>query len=144
MCSEMVLSIPSGELRDPDCATRLSSSSSLQLESSLDDKLLNSSTYNNQLSPEPLSLNRNCANNQSPCATDRIFSSAFSPSSSPQLLVLLPRQAPAKSMSFDTDKTTTVWVKRGICSCDSIINIALCMLGYLPGLIHAWVHTPSP
>jgi len=31
-----------------------------------------------------------------------------------------------------------VWVKRGICSADSIINIALCCLGYLPGLIHAW------
>ncbi|KAF8464140.1 hypothetical protein BDZ91DRAFT_730805 [Kalaharituber pfeilii] len=31
-----------------------------------------------------------------------------------------------------------VWVKRGICSADSLINIALCMLGYLPGLIHAW------
>lgn len=31
-----------------------------------------------------------------------------------------------------------VWVKRGICSADSIINILLCMLGYLPGLIHAW------
>ncbi|KAA8904992.1 hypothetical protein FN846DRAFT_779288 [Sphaerosporella brunnea] len=31
-----------------------------------------------------------------------------------------------------------VWVKRGICSADSIINIALCMLGFLPGLLHAW------
>ncbi|KAF2258492.1 UPF0057-domain-containing protein [Lojkania enalia] len=31
-----------------------------------------------------------------------------------------------------------VWVKRGICSADSIINIALCCLGYLPGLLHAW------
>jgi uncharacterized membrane protein YqaE (UPF0057 family) len=31
-----------------------------------------------------------------------------------------------------------VWVKRGICSADSIINIALCCLGVLPGLIHAW------
>jgi len=31
-----------------------------------------------------------------------------------------------------------VWVKRGICSVDSIINIALCALGYLPGVIHAW------
>jgi len=31
-----------------------------------------------------------------------------------------------------------VWIKRGICSCDSIINILLCLLGYLPGLIHAW------
>jgi len=32
----------------------------------------------------------------------------------------------------------SVWIKRGICSADSLINIALCMLGYLPGLIHAW------
>ncbi|GAB7361618.1 hypothetical protein MBLNU230_g1670t1 [Neophaeotheca triangularis] len=31
-----------------------------------------------------------------------------------------------------------VWVKRGICSADSFINIALCVLGFLPGLIHAW------
>jgi len=31
-----------------------------------------------------------------------------------------------------------VWIKRGICSADSLINILLCMLGYLPGLIHAW------
>lgn len=31
-----------------------------------------------------------------------------------------------------------VWVKRGICSADSIINIALCVLGFLPGLLHAW------
>ncbi|KAK3318166.1 hypothetical protein B0H66DRAFT_602767 [Apodospora peruviana] len=31
-----------------------------------------------------------------------------------------------------------VWVKCGICSADSIINILLCVLGYLPGLIHAW------
>ncbi|CAG9990235.1 unnamed protein product [Clonostachys byssicola] len=32
----------------------------------------------------------------------------------------------------------TVWVKRGICSADSIINILLCCLGFIPGLIHAW------
>lgn len=31
-----------------------------------------------------------------------------------------------------------VWVKTGICSADSLINICLCMLGYLPGLLHAW------
>ncbi|KAF9872293.1 stress response rci peptide [Colletotrichum karsti] len=31
-----------------------------------------------------------------------------------------------------------VWVKRGICSADSFINILLCLLGYIPGLIHAW------
>jgi hypothetical protein len=32
----------------------------------------------------------------------------------------------------------TVWVKRGICSADSLINLALCCLGVLPGLLHAW------
>jgi uncharacterized membrane protein YqaE (UPF0057 family) len=31
-----------------------------------------------------------------------------------------------------------VWVKRGICSADSLINIALCCLGFLPGLFHAF------
>ncbi|KAI1470664.1 uncharacterized protein F4812DRAFT_418556 [Daldinia caldariorum] len=31
-----------------------------------------------------------------------------------------------------------VWVKTGICSADSIINILLCLLGLLPGLLHAW------
>ncbi|KAF2973402.1 hypothetical protein GQX73_g142 [Xylaria multiplex] len=31
-----------------------------------------------------------------------------------------------------------VWVKRGLCSADSIINILLCVLGYIPGLLHAW------
>ncbi|OJD12455.1 hypothetical protein AJ78_06951 [Emergomyces pasteurianus Ep9510] len=31
-----------------------------------------------------------------------------------------------------------VWVKVGICSADSLINIALLVLGYVPGLLHAW------
>lgn len=31
-----------------------------------------------------------------------------------------------------------VWIKRGICTADSLINLALCCLGYLPGLLHAW------
>jgi len=31
-----------------------------------------------------------------------------------------------------------VWVKCGICSVDSVINILLCILGFLPGLLHAW------
>lgn len=26
----------------------------------------------------------------------------------------------------------------GICTADSIINLALCCLGYVPGLLHAW------
>ncbi|KAL2865709.1 putative stress response RCI peptide, partial [Aspergillus lucknowensis] len=32
----------------------------------------------------------------------------------------------------------SVWVKVGVCTADSIINIALCCLGYVPGLLHAW------
>ncbi|KAH7031238.1 uncharacterized protein B0I36DRAFT_349341 [Microdochium trichocladiopsis] len=31
-----------------------------------------------------------------------------------------------------------VWIKRGICSADSLINILLSSLGWLPGLLHAW------
>ncbi|KAI9723995.1 MAG: hypothetical protein M1812_000713 [Candelaria pacifica] len=31
-----------------------------------------------------------------------------------------------------------VWIKRGICSADSLINLALCCLGFFPGLLHAW------
>lgn len=31
-----------------------------------------------------------------------------------------------------------VWIKRGLCSADSFINILLCVLGYVPGLIHSW------
>ncbi|KAI7976763.1 hypothetical protein EIK77_009994 [Talaromyces pinophilus] len=31
-----------------------------------------------------------------------------------------------------------VWIKVGLCTADSIINIALCCLGYIPGLLHAW------
>ncbi|ERF71493.1 hypothetical protein EPUS_00482 [Endocarpon pusillum Z07020] len=31
-----------------------------------------------------------------------------------------------------------VWIKVGVCTADSVINIALCCLGYLPGLLHAW------
>ncbi|KAI5920204.1 putative stress response RCI peptide [Camillea tinctor] len=31
-----------------------------------------------------------------------------------------------------------VWVKCGICSADSLINVLLCVLGYIPGLLHAW------
>ncbi|ONH68132.1 Plasma membrane proteolipid 31 [Cyberlindnera fabianii] len=31
-----------------------------------------------------------------------------------------------------------VWVKCGLCSAESLINIALCFLGYLPGVIHSF------
>lgn len=35
----------------------------------------------------------------------------------------------------------------GICTADSIINLALCCLGYVPGLLHAWyiiLKNPEP
>ncbi|KAI4132954.1 MAG: hypothetical protein LQ338_000421 [Usnochroma carphineum] len=31
-----------------------------------------------------------------------------------------------------------VWIKTGLCSLDSLINLLLCMLGFVPGLLHAW------
>ncbi|EMG49937.1 PMP3 Plasma membrane proteolipid 3 [Candida maltosa Xu316] len=31
-----------------------------------------------------------------------------------------------------------VWIRRGCCSADSFINVALFFLGYFPGLIHSW------
>lgn len=31
-----------------------------------------------------------------------------------------------------------VWVKCGVCSAESFINIALCFLGYLPGVLHSF------
>ncbi|MCJ1318949.1 hypothetical protein MMC15_004281 [Xylographa vitiligo] len=31
-----------------------------------------------------------------------------------------------------------VWIKRSLCSLDSLLNLLLCILGYIPGLLHAW------
>ncbi|GMM53084.1 Sna2 protein [Starmerella bacillaris] len=31
-----------------------------------------------------------------------------------------------------------VAIRRGVCTADFIINIALCCLGYIPGVVHAW------
>ncbi|KAI4094024.1 MAG: hypothetical protein LQ344_002469 [Seirophora lacunosa] len=31
-----------------------------------------------------------------------------------------------------------VWIKSGLCTADSLINILLCTLGFIPGLLHAW------
>ncbi|CAK9439528.1 uncharacterized protein LODBEIA_P36280 [Lodderomyces beijingensis] len=31
-----------------------------------------------------------------------------------------------------------VWIRRGLCSKDSLINVLLMILGYFPGLIHSW------
>ncbi|KAL9005153.1 MAG: hypothetical protein Q9188_002067 [Gyalolechia gomerana] len=31
-----------------------------------------------------------------------------------------------------------VWIKSGLCTLDSLINILLCTLGFIPGLLHAW------
>ncbi|KAL4865479.1 hypothetical protein BDV12DRAFT_200117 [Aspergillus spectabilis] len=40
-----------------------------------------------------------------------------------------------------------VWIKLGVCTADSFINLALCCLGYVPGLLHAWyiiLKNPEP
>lgn len=40
-----------------------------------------------------------------------------------------------------------MWVKKGLCSAESLINLALCCLGFLPGLLHAWyviLQNPDP
>ncbi|KAJ5855624.1 uncharacterized protein N7529_009568 [Penicillium soppii] len=40
-----------------------------------------------------------------------------------------------------------VWVKVGLCTADSVINLALCCLGFIPGLLHAWyiiANNPEP
>ncbi|KAK3339492.1 hypothetical protein B0H65DRAFT_302060 [Neurospora tetraspora] len=40
-----------------------------------------------------------------------------------------------------------VWVKSGICSADAFINLLLCVLGFLPGLLHSWyiiAKNPTP
>ncbi|KAL4883248.1 stress response RCI peptide [Aspergillus karnatakaensis] len=40
-----------------------------------------------------------------------------------------------------------VWVKIGVCTADSVINLALCCLGFVPGLLHAWyiiLKNPEP
>lgn len=42
------------------------------------------------------------------------------------------------SLHLRINLTILVWVKRGICSADSLINILLCVLGFIPGLLHAW------
>ncbi|CDK26359.1 unnamed protein product [Kuraishia capsulata CBS 1993] len=31
-----------------------------------------------------------------------------------------------------------VIIRSGLCSCDVLINLLLCLLGYFPGLIHSW------
>lgn len=31
-----------------------------------------------------------------------------------------------------------VWIRRGVCSSELLILIALCILGYFPGLLYSW------
>ena len=31
-----------------------------------------------------------------------------------------------------------VCIKKGLCSCDFLINVCLCLLGWIPGMLHAW------
>lgn len=64
------------------------------------------------------------------------FVHPFDPLSTHRRYVTSSRQ---QHQDFSTLTKFTVWIKRGICSADSLINIALCCLGYLPGLLHAWV-----
>ncbi|KAF7563365.1 hypothetical protein G7046_g768 [Stylonectria norvegica] len=47
-----------------------------------------------------------------------------------------PRHGPFANIYTNTP--FAVWVKCGICSADSLINILLCVLGFIPGLLHAW------
>lgn len=59
---------------------------------------------------------------------------------SPYLVLFLPSLTRS---NFKTNfriltSSPPVWIKSGICSADSLINILLCMLGYFPGLLHAW------
>lgn len=57
-----------------------------------------------------------------------------------------PQTSPLPSLSQSLHLTlltsscpkTAVWIKRGLCTADSLINLGLCMLGYIPGLLHAW------
>lgn len=40
-----------------------------------------------------------------------------------------------------------VCIKKGLCSCDFLINVCLCLLGWVPGMIHAWyiiLQNPDP
>lgn len=40
------------------------------------------------------------------------------------------------SLTFCSDEMASI--KTGCCTADCLINILLCMLGYIPGLLHAW------
>lgn len=51
------------------------------------------------------------------------------------------------SISIPSLTRFSVWIKVGLCTADSIINLALCCLGYLPGLLHSWyiiLKNPEP
>lgn len=54
--------------------------------------------------------------------------------------ILLPYYPPINLYHYRNanSRAPLVWIKAGICTADSLINIALCLLGYIPGLIHAW------
>ncbi|KAG8527630.1 uncharacterized protein KY384_007783 [Bacidia gigantensis] len=48
-----------------------------------------------------------------------------------------PQQQQVADKLGDTAESR-VWIKSGICTADSVINLLLCTLGYIPGLLHAW------
>lgn len=53
------------------------------------------------------------------------------------LLIPSPSLPPPK-LTSPPSPVPTVWIKVGVCTPDSIINILLCTLGFIPGLLHAW------
>jgi len=58
-----------------------------------------------------------------------------------------PNPPPTMPQRSQVANSIAVWVKRGICSADSLINIALCCLGFLPGLLHSFyiiLQNPDP
>lgn len=64
----------------------------------------------------------------------------FPPIAGKPLLPPLPQNPTPKKRKNRLISTPipTVWIKVGICTADSIINLLLCTLGYIPGLLHAW------
>ncbi|KAK4984628.1 hypothetical protein LTR50_006478 [Elasticomyces elasticus] len=69
-----------------------------------------------------------------------IIAILFPPLADPQSTrnTLFPSRTHPKRKPAYIPRRQKVWVKRGVCSADSLINIALCALGFLPGLLHAW------
>lgn len=77
---------------------------------------------------------KNASKHQKMCSSDiflALLAFLFPPIAGSSSFIL-------RSCPLLIEKPSPVWIKRGLCSADSFINIALCILGYLPGLLHAW------